>query len=46
MEKKIVKEYTGHTSDAVDQYQITSADQRKKLSEIIGGESKSNAPTV
>ena len=30
VERKIVKEYTGHTSDAVDQYQITSADQRKK----------------
>ena len=40
MDRKIIKEYTGHTSDAVDQYQITSDDQRKELSKIIGGGSK------
>ena len=37
VERKLVKEYTGHTSDAVDQYQITSDEQRKQLSKIIAG---------
>ena len=34
---KIVKEFMGHASDAVHQYQITSDDQRKSVSEIIAG---------
>ena len=29
IDRKIVKEYTGHVSDAVDKYQITSAEQKK-----------------
>ena len=29
---------TGHVSDAIDCYQITSDDQRQKLSSIIAGE--------
>ena len=33
--RKLVKEFTGHKSDAVDQYQITSDDQRKMISKII-----------
>ena len=37
--RKIIKEYTGHSSDAVDKYQITSHDQRKELSAAITGES-------
>ena len=41
VDRKIVKEFTGHTSDAVDQYQITSHAQREELSKIIAGE-KSN----
>ena len=32
VDRKLVKEYTGHTSDAVDKYQITSAGQREALS--------------
>ena len=32
--RKLVKEFMGHTSDAVDQYQIASDDQ---ISNIIGG---------
>ena len=38
MERKLVKKFTGHTSDAVDQYQITSDKQREKISSIISGE--------
>ena len=37
VDRKIVKEFTGHVSDAVDKYQITSDQQKKELSEIIGG---------
>ena len=40
VDRKIVKEYTGHVSDAVNKYQITSADQREKLSEIIQGKDR------
>ena len=36
---KLIKEFTGHTSDAVDNYQVTSDDQRAKMSSIIQGES-------
>ena len=39
VDRKLVKEYTGHSSDAVDQYQITSDEQRESLSKIIAGES-------
>ena len=38
VQRKLVKECTGHRSDAVDKYQITSEEQRQKLSEIIGYE--------
>ena len=41
VDRKIVKEYTGHTSDAVDAYQITSHTQREELSKIICGEKSS-----
>ena len=37
MDRKIVKELTGHQSDAIDAYQITSDEQRQTLSEIIAG---------
>ena len=33
-----MKEFTGHASDAVDQYQITSHEQREDISHIISGE--------
>ena len=35
VQRKIVKECTGHRSDAVDKYQITSDDQKRKVSNII-----------
>ena len=35
VDRKLVKEVTGHRSDVVDKYQITSDEQRKMLSEII-----------
>ena len=35
VDRKLVKECTGHSSDAVDKYQITSEEQREKLCEII-----------
>ena len=38
VDRKLVKEFTGHTSDAVDQYQITSDHQRSEISKIVGGE--------
>ena len=38
----MVKEFTGHTSDAVDKYQVTSNVQRAELSKVIQGESEQN----
>ena len=35
VDRKLVKEATGHASDAVDKYQITSDVQREKMSEIL-----------
>ena len=35
IDQKLVKEYTGHRSDAVDYYQIISDKQRETLSEIL-----------
>ena len=37
-DQKIVNEFTGHNSDAVDAYQITSDEERKEISKIIAGE--------
>ena len=37
VDRKLVKEVTGHRSDAVDCYQVTSECQREMLSNIIGG---------
>ena len=37
---KIVKEITGHISDAVHKYQCTSTSQKMKVSEIIQGDVK------
>ena len=37
VERKIVKEYTGHVSDAIDKYQITSEKEKEQLSKIIRG---------
>ena len=35
IERKIVKEVTGHSSDAVDAYQITSELQREEVSKVL-----------
>ena len=40
VDRKIVKEYTGHSSDTVDKYQITSHAQRQQVSEILAGENE------
>ena len=37
VDRKLVKEATGHTSDTVDKYQITSDEQREMMSNIIAG---------
>ena len=37
VDRKLVKEATGHSSDAVDKYQITSDEQREMMSRIIAG---------
>ena len=42
VDRKLIKEFTGHTSDAIDQYQITSDEQRKDMSRIISGEHGQN----
>ena len=39
VDRKLVKEFSGHSSDAVDAYQITSDAQRKQISSVIAGES-------
>ena len=38
VDRKIIKEFTGHTSDAVDNYQVTSHEQKRQMSEILAGE--------
>ena len=40
VQRKAVKEATGHSSDAVDKYQITSDEQRAMMSRVIAGEHK------
>ena len=40
VQRKLVKECTGHSSDAVNTYQITSDDQRATISEIIQSDPK------
>ena len=37
VDRKLIKEATGHTSDAVDAYQVTSDQQREAMSKIIAG---------
>ena len=41
VDRKLLKEFTGHRSDAVDKYAITSHDQRTEMSNILAGNSKS-----
>ena len=44
VDRKLIKEFTGHVSDAVDNYQVTSDAQRQQLSEIISGNKCSKEP--
>ena len=37
MDKKVIKEYTGHVSNAVEKYQVTSEQQHEDLSVILAG---------
>ena len=37
VDRKLVKEYSGHRSDALDQYQITSENQKQMISNILAG---------
>ena len=37
VDKKVIKEYTGHVSNAVEKYQVTSERQREDLSAILAG---------
>ena len=39
IDRKLVKEVTGHRSDAVDNYQITGFEQHKMISNIVQGKS-------
>ena len=46
VERKLVKEATGHRSDAVDKYQITSEEQRAILSDIIANNPKKSVTST
>ena len=37
VDRKIIKEYTGHVSDAVDKYQITLDAQKEHVSRVLNG---------
>ena len=37
IDRKLVKEATGHTSDAVDKYQVMSHEQCREMSKILAG---------
>ena len=37
VDTKIVREITGHVSDAINKYQVTSHDQKKEVSDILKG---------
>ena len=38
VDRKLIKEFMGHRSDAVDAYQVTLDTQRQMLSEVIAGD--------
>ena len=42
----MVKECTGHASDAIDKYQITSDEQREMLSSIIAHKHETNVTEI
>ena len=37
VDKKVIREYTGHQSDALNQYQVTSEEQKRHVSDVIAG---------
>ena len=39
VQKKLVKEISGHWSDAIDAYQVTSHEQKKQISHILANKS-------
>ena len=41
IDRKIIEEFTGHRSDALDNYQVTSYEQREELSVVLQGDRKS-----
>ena len=43
VDRKIIKEFTGHSSDAVDNYQVTSEGQCREISSILAGECKESS---
>ena len=46
VQRKLVKETTGHRSDVVDKYQITSDAQREQMSEIMCNDVENNVKEV
>ena len=40
VDRKLIKEFTGHSSDAMDNYQITSDEQNAEMSRIIQGQNE------
>ena len=46
VDRKLVKEYSGHSSDAVEAYQVTSDKQRESISRIIADDKRRTRPVV
>ena len=46
VDKKIIKDFMGHRSDALDKYEVTSEEQRQNISKIIAGELPSKIANV
>ena len=46
VQRKLVKEVTGHASNAIDKYQITSDEQREMLSSIIAHKHDTNVTEI
>ena len=38
----VTREHTGHRSDALNQYQVTSEDQKRKSSDVLAGNVNDN----
>ena len=46
VDRKLVKEFTGHSSDAIDKYQITSDCQCERISKIIAGKDQNKEKCI